>query len=177
MCHFLFQRNRQFWRQNFSLLLITHKHSLMKPQYYIHSMPIHGHYFRYERHHKICIGSGEICHLTLGLVLSQWENFDTSSNESAIYVPLPVSDKSAIWCQNFSLLLVTQEHSFINLIVYSFYAYLWSLFHYECHCQNFVSSEEISHLTYVPLLSRLKRMLLGYKLLGSGAGGHIGLFT
>ena len=59
------------------------------------------------------VGSGEISHLSFSPVLSQWENFDTSTNEtesscyficitikqlylvsifpvSAIYVPLPV---------------------------------------------------------------------------------------
>ena len=87
-------------------------------------MPIHGHYFHYERHRKISIGSGEIGHLSFGPVLSQWENFDTSTNEtktscyficitikqlylvsifplSAIYVPLPVTEKSAILTSKF----------------------------------------------------------------------------
>ena len=49
-------------------------------------MPIHGHYFHYERHCQISVGSGEIGHLSFGPVLSQWENFDTSSNETEAHV-------------------------------------------------------------------------------------------
>ena len=87
-------------------------------------MPIHGQYFHYERHRQISVGSGEISHLSFGPVLSQWEDFGTSANEtdsscyficitikklyiasilplSAIYVPLPVSEKSAIFTSKF----------------------------------------------------------------------------
>ena len=115
-------------------------------------MPIHGHYFHYERHRQISVGSGEIGHLSFGPVLSQWENFDTSTNEtesscyficitikhlylvsifpvSAIYVPLPVSEKSAILTSKFQC-SAHNSWTFIHktLILYSFYAYSWSLF-------------------------------------------------
>ena len=94
----------------------------------------------------------EIGHLSFGPVLSQWENFDTSTNEtktscyficitikqlylvsifplSAIYVPLPGSEKSAILTSKFQF-CAHNSWTFIHKtsILDSFYAYSWSLF-------------------------------------------------